>query len=229
MERIENYVNQSGFYGQAVQAERGGAGEKAAAADAAREKREPAPLSQAARKLLKELKKSYGDMDFIVADYKTKEEAASYLARGTSEYSTLLTPEELEKMAADGNYKKEALQKLDKAVNKLDEMKEKLGDKGNDISRMGVAIGKDGEVSFFAELEKVSEKQRERIERQREADREAGKTDSGRMPNGRFSGKRTTVFASSVDELAEKISRVDWNSIKEEPFSPSGQRFDFTI
>lgn len=205
MERIGNYVNQSGYFNKAERAEKGGKSARTAGANAAKENREPAQLSAAARKLLKELKKSYGNMDFIVADYETEEEAASYLSRGISEYSTLLTAEELEKMAADENYKKEALHTLDNTVTKLEEMKERLGDKGGEIARMGIAIGNDGKISFFAELEKISEKQRERI------------------------GKRTSVFASSVDELAEKINQVDWDAIKEDTFHPAGHRFDFTI
>ena len=44
---------------------------------------EKVTLSTEAKNLLKELKKTYGNMDFIVADYETDEEAAAYLARGT--------------------------------------------------------------------------------------------------------------------------------------------------
>ena len=233
MERIGNYVNQSSYYDRTAQADKAGSGARTAGAGTAKEGKAPAPLSAEAKKLLKELKKSYGNMDFIVADYGTAEEAASYLSRGTSEYSALLTTDELEKMAADERYKKETLQTIDNAVAKLDGMKEKLGDKGDEVTRLGIAIGNDGEVSFFAELEKAGEKQRERIERQREdrreAEKEAGRADRGHMAPERHSGKRTTVFASSVEELAEKISRVDWNTVKEERYHPAGGRFDFTV
>lgn len=205
MERIGNYVDQGGCYSKTAQSGKGGSSAKTAGANAAKEGRTSAPLSAAARKLLKELKKSYGNMDFIVADYETDEEAASYLSRGVGEYSTLLTTKELEKMAADESYKKETLDTLNGAVARLGEMKEQLGGKGDEIARMGISINDEGKISFFAMLEKAGEKQRERI------------------------GKRTTVFAPSVDELAEKISQVDWNAIKEEPHNPAGQRFDFTI
>lgn len=42
-------------------------------------------------------------------------------------------------------------------------------------------------------------------------------------------GKRTTVFASSVSELAEKIAQVDWDKVKEERYEASGQRFNFMV
>lgn len=194
-------------------------------------------LSTAAQKLLKELQKTYKNMDFIVADYETDEEAAEYLSRGTSEYSALLSTDELEKMAADEDVKKKNMEILDNAVTKLDDMKSQLGDKAEDVTRIGISIGNDGEVSFFAELEKNSEKQRERIDKQREDKktqaREAKKAEQDaeleKYRQGGRPGKRTTVYASSVSELAEKIGQVDWDSIKEEHYQSSGQRFSFTV
>lgn len=173
-------------------------------------------------------------MDFIVADFETDEEAASLMSRGTAEYSALFTPEELEKMAADEDVKNKNMKILDGAVSKLDEMKTNLGDKADDVTRIGISFGDDGEVSFFAELEKNSEKQRERIEKQREdkkdAAKENGKAEAAEyLAHGKATGKRTTVYASTIEELAEKIANVDWNAVKEERQSTTGQRFDFTV
>lgn len=176
-------------------------------------------LSNNAVNLLKELKKTYGDTDFIVADYETDEEAAAYLSRGRSMYSVLITPEELEKMAADESVKNENLKVLDEAFAQLDQMKEKLGEKGEEVSRLGISIGNDGEISYFAELEKVSEKQRERIEEKRESNREKTREESI---------KRTTVQASSVEDLLARIGQVDWNEVPDDRI-PSGHKFDYTI
>lgn len=176
-------------------------------------------LSDNAVKLLKELKKTYGNTDFIVADYETDEEAAAYLSRGRSQYSVLITPEELEKMAADESVKNENLKVLDEAFAKLDQMKEQLGEKGQEVSRLGISIGNDGETSYFAELEKVSEKQRERIEEKRESNREKAREESV---------KRTTVQASSVEELLERIGQVDWNEVPDK-IIPRGHKFDYTV
>ena len=79
-------------------------------------------LSDRARALLKELQKTYTNMDFMVADYETDEEAASCLSRGSKEYSVLIDPEELERMAADEDVKEQNLSILDEAVDKLDDM-----------------------------------------------------------------------------------------------------------
>lgn len=198
-------------------------------------------LSDAAVSLLKEMKQAYGNTDFIIADYGTDEEASSLLARGRAAYSVLLKPEELEKMAADESAKKENLRILDDAFAKLGEMKDQLGEKGRQVTRMGVVIGESGEVSYFAELEKASERQRERIEEKREenrADSRKAREEKarerwdglrGRDPmSGREYGKRTTVHASSIEELKEKIGQVDWDEIREKA-AASGTRFDFTV
>lgn len=238
MEKIGSYVYQNSFYGKTAQAAKEAESAKAANVKSkeASGSRKSAPLSTAAQKLLKELQKTYGSMDFIVADYETEEEAAALLSRGTKEYSALLTAEDLEKMAADDSVKEKNLQILDDAVAKLDEMKTSLGDSGKDVSRVGISISDNGEVSFFAELEKNSERQRERIEKNREEKREmareeAKKAEAERLkPDvGRPAGKRTMVYASTAEELAEKIKAVDWNTVKEDGFRPVGQRFDFTV
>lgn len=236
MEKIGSYY-QSSIYEKTAQAakdaDRAKAGSARKAGGTEEGKKAPA-LSKAAQNLLKELKKTYSNMDFIVADFETDEEAASLMSRGTAEYSALFTPEELEKMAADEDVKNKNMKILDGAVSKLDEMKTKLGDKADDVTRIGISFGDDGEVSFFAELEKNSEKQRERIEKQREDKKEAAK-DNGKaeaaeyLAHGKPTGKRTTVYASTIEELAEKIANVDWNAVKEERQSTTGQRFDFAV
>lgn len=242
MEKIGSFdMYRSSIYDKTAQAKKETESTKTKDTDAAQKQ---VSLSRDAQKLLKELKKSYGNMDFIVADYESDEEAASYLSRGTNEYSVLISPEELEKMAADKDVKDKNLKTLDEAVSKLDEVKGQLGDKADEISRIGIAIGGNGEVSYFAELEKSSEKQRERIEQQRADKKEAAaeeakkaeaeKTESRRAGEelGKFSARRqekhTTVFAGTVEELAEKIGQVDWNAVKEETLM-NGQRFNLTI
>ena len=194
-------------------------------------------LSAKAKALLQELKKNYGNMDFIVADYDSDEEAASYLSRGTKEYSVLIDPEELERMASDDSVKKQNLSLLDEAVGKLDEMKNQLGDRKDEVVRLGISIGKDGEMSFFAELEQVGERRKEFIDKIRESKKEANEKAGADKPDlgnpyahGYERGKRTTVHASTAEELLDMISNVDWNSIKEESTTPRpGEHFSSSI
>ena len=178
-------------------------------------------LSDRAKELLKELKKTYGDIDFIVASYNSDEEADSYLANGTKEFSVLIDPEELEKMASDDNVKKKNLGIIEEAREKLSDMKENLGDKKDDVKRLGVSIDKNSTVTYFADLEKMSEKQRERIEKAREEKRE--------YIGAHSNVKRTRVNAPSAEELLEKIKGIDWSVIQGQRQELSGGRYSFSI
>ena len=237
MEKIGSYGYQSSIYGQSKAAANTSRTVDTKKTEAVKSNDSKIELSSAAKELLKELHNTYGNTDFMIANYETEEDAAAYLSRGTGTYSVLMTPEELEKMAADEDYKKKNLQTLDDAVSKLQDMKSQLGEKGEDVKRVGVAIGDDGKVSYFAELEKSSEKQRERIEKQRAAKKEEAAKAEKEKAEERFSDgnyiregvKRTTVFADTVKDLQDKIGKVDWSTVREEGYGPSGRNFDFTV
>ena len=199
-------------------------------------------LSDKAKALLQELKKTYSNMDFYVADYESEEEASEYLSRGTKDYSVLIDPEELERMANDEDVKKQNLSLLDEAVGKLDEIKEELKgtDREDEVVSLGVSIGKDGQVSYFAELEKAGERQREFVDKIREDKKEAAKeaakeAEAERTGRGsdRYNyehSKRATVSANSAEDLLKQIQNFDWNNVKEETTIPMpGRNFDFTI
>lgn len=193
-------------------------------------------LSRGAKKLLEELRKTYSNMDFIVADYETEEEAQGYLSRGTKEYSVLIDPETLEKMAADGKVKEKYMGILEDATKKFSSFKEQLKEEGKEdtVIHFGVSIDKNGTVSYFAELEKMGEKQRERIEQAKEE--RAEEQEKNRKAGGKRedfiapdTGKRIRVTANSMEELFDKILSVDWDAIKNESQQKSGGRFDFSI
>lgn len=191
-------------------------------------------LSDKAKALLQDLKKKYSNMDFFVAEYETEEEAASYLSRGCKDYSVLIDPEELERMAEDEDVKKQNLALLDEAVGKLDDIKEELKETGkeDDVVTLGISIGKDGKVSYFAELEKAGERQKEFVDKLREDKKEAAKeaADKGQDKYNYEHSKRTTVYADSAEELLEKITNVNWDEIKEQTSVPMpGGHFDFSI
>lgn len=222
MNRVNSYgAYQSSYYESTVKNRKEQEKTKAANKQEEVKKSRQPELSSRAKRLLQELQKKYGNMDFMVGSYDTDEEAAAYLSRGTKEYSVLIDPEELEKMASDEGTKEKYLGMLEEATGKLNEMKNQLGSHKDEVTHMGVSIGKDGSMSFFADLEKVSEKQRERIEKKREEKREE--------KSSADSVKRTRVSASSTDELLKKINQVDWSKIKEEKADENIRRFDYSI
>ena len=223
MNRVNGYgAYQNSYYDNTIQnrKEQEKKAEAVRKKDEAKSAKQPV-LSNRAKQLLKELQKTYGNMEFMVGSYDTEEEAKAYLSGGTKEYSVLIDPEELEKMASDEDVKKKYIGMLEDAAKKLTDMKSQLGDRKDEVVHMGVSIGKDGTMSFFADLEKLSEKQRERIEEKREEKREE-KASFDKV-------KRTRVHAASADELLKKIRQVDWNKIKKESAVQSGRKFDYSV
>ena len=185
-------------------------------------------LSDNAKKLLEELKQTYGNMDFMVANYESEEEAATYLSRGTKEYSVLIEPEVLEEMAANEETKEKYLDLLDNATNEITNIKEQLGEQKEEVTHIGIVFGEDVTISYFAELEKTSEKQRERIEEAKEEKAEEDKAVQEKKAM-QEKKKKTKVQASSIEELLEKIKNVDWSKVKEDRETEIGSKFDLVI
>lgn len=158
----------------------------------------------ATNNLLERLRKAYGNIDFYVAGKGI--DPKSLAAGSTNEYSVIFSAEEWEKMLADEDYAKEKMQSIDKAL----QMTKKLCDQESVLKSVSVSVGDGGKMTIFADLEKMTEKQRERIEEARDKKAEDKKNkDDGKVV------KKTTVEASSVEELIEKIKNIDWSEIKE--------------
>ncbi len=183
----------------------------------------PVELSKDAKNMLKELQQKYGNMDVIVGDFETEDEAAAYLARGTKEYSVLIGAEELEEMAKDKSVKEDYMGKIESARNELAYMRTQLGEEGDNVKKMGVTFGKDGSTTLFASLEKMSEQRKEQAEAAKEAKRAEKASDTGYNKV-----KRTTVKANTMEELLEKIRDVNWDKVEEEKVPVAGSRFDTT-
>lgn len=110
MNRVNSYgAYQNSYYESSIQSRKDKDQEKKTKAAEKKEEtksgKQPV-LSSRAKQLLKELQKTYGNMEFRVASYDTEEEAKSYLSGGMKEYSVLIDPEELEKMAVDEETRK---------------------------------------------------------------------------------------------------------------------------
>lgn len=218
--------------------------EKTQAAEYVDKSKEQA-LSRQAQDVLKQLRDKYGDMDFIVADFKNAEEAKAALSKGTKEFSVLFSSEELEKMASDEKYLKQKMQGIDGAVRMSEEINQKYGFErtfgkegttDTEIVKIGIAFNDDGTTSFFAELEKLSAKQRERIKEAKEEKRAekkaAEKKDEKELQSYAKSSadtKRATIQADSIEELVEKIREVDWENVKFERVPENGSRFNYSI
>ena len=217
----DTYVNNYGNYDASAQT---GAQKMAAQKTNEAASAKPVELSRDAKNLLKELQQKYGNMDFIIGEFATADEAASYLARGTKDYSVLMSAEELEKMAKDKNAKQEGMDKIESARNQLAYLQTQLKESGENVKRMGVTFEKDGTTTLFASLEKSGEQLKERQEAAKEA-KKAEKNGAGNPMYNRI--KETTVTAKTTEELLEKIRNVDWENVEEKTVPAAGSRFDY--
>ena len=178
-------------------------------------------LSAKAQSFLDKLREKYGNYDFIVSD---NLDAASTVG-SNKEYSVLFTSEELERMADDDEYAQKVMGNVGKADDILKDLSEKdLGD-GVQFSQLSVSFDADGNMKLFAQLEKLSADQKERLEaakekraEQQKADAEAEKSldDTEESEPVSILFKSADVEADSAESLLAKIFGIDWDNIAEE-------------
>ncbi len=178
-------------------------------------------LSDRAQKLLEELKEKFGNTDFFVADYSSEEEAGRILSGTEKEYGVLMTADELEKMAADEEYKNKIVGIIEQGQSTIDEFKNSLSEEElASVKSVGFTVSDDGTTKFFAELQKQSEQNAERIEKIREerrADEKEIKDNREKKieeEEGRFPMVRRFVKADSIEELTSVLR--DFLAAKEE-------------
>ncbi|SFT75740.1 hypothetical protein SAMN02910356_01961 [Selenomonas sp. GACV-9] len=121
-------------------------------------------LSAKAKDYLAKLRDQYGDYDFIIAD--DVQNPLDVTGPSSKKYFVVLSTEEIERMAEDEDYAQEVMGKVESAIGTLNEVQEKglLGE-GVRFSRLAITFDEDGNTKLFAELERMSEEQQERLEK----------------------------------------------------------------
>lgn len=202
-------------------------------------------LSSKAQALLDKIKEKYSGMDIFVADFSSEKEAQDILSRGSQEFSILFSPDELEKMADDDDYAESQMGRIDDAIAAAKEISEKYSEDSEEggesvVTRIGISINSDGTTTMFAELEKASERQRERIEEaaqkraeEKEKEEKAAQDQeaqdaSGVKPGYTNQTRRATVKADNPQDLLKQIQEFDWSEVKKQDAFVGG-RFDLSI
>ena len=217
---------QKGFKNETLSSEKTGTASKS----------NEARLSSKAQKFLNNLRKQYGDYDFFIGG--KSDDLRAMVKSGTKEFSVIFSGAEIERMANDEKYAKEKLGNMEQAVKMSEQINQMNKDNlsGAEISKIGIAFHDDGTTSFFAELEKSSAKQKERIEKNTEdkraetrGERNTAKKDIQKYSKNRTDTKRTAVEANSMESLLKKISEVNWDMVKAENIPARGGRYDFSV
>ncbi|QFJ54467.1 DUF6033 family protein [Pseudobutyrivibrio xylanivorans] len=197
-------------------------------------------LSDKGKEYLKTLREKYKDYDFIIAD--TKEDQDALAAASDKEISVMISSSELEKMAEDEEYGNERLKQMEDAVEMSKKLMDELAEKGDldddtGINKITIELADDGSIKLFAELEKSSAKQRERIQANREKQKEEAKAEEKKTKASAYEKsyekneeyrQRTTVEASSAEELLEKIRGIDWTAVPYDEIK-TGEKIDFAV
>lgn len=170
-------------------------------------------LSDAAMDLLKELREKYGNMEISVAKWSTDEEQDYYARNCQKDYSVLINPELLEKMAADESVRAEYESVLDQADDNSAALEEALGEDADKIKNFSITIDANGKVSYAVQLikdfeernakraENASKKSVEDIREERLEEKRAKRREEEKERLERIS-------ADSIEELAEKIKNT---------------------
>ena len=168
-------------------------------------------LSSKAQDLLKKLREKYKDFDLYVGNTNEEQEKLSNV--GSKDISVIFSADELEKMAADDKYANEITDKIDSAVDQMKKVSEKYSfdnkpdSEHGQITKIGITIGSDGTVQMFADLQKASLKQSERIKAQQAEKRvdakKAAKEDAkAEKTDGSVKDKKTGKTVSDEDNVS---------------------------
>ena len=169
-------------------------------------------LSAKAKDYLAKLREQYGDYDFFIAD--DVENPLDLAGTSQKKYSVMLSSAELERMADDEEYAQKIMGQVQSAVDTLNGIQDQGGlGEGVRFKRLAISFDEDGNTKLFAELERMTEQQKERMEKameKRAAEKKAATRDYAKAPP-----TRPTVPSYQELTLAIKAS-IQYNSLTSE-------------
>lgn len=208
-------------------------------------------LSEKAQKYYEELKKKYGDMDFILVSSDMKETAKAQAGKYGKPNRTvvLIDEEKIERMAEDESFRKQYEGILSNARNQISQMQESLKKTGAKVKSFGIQVNDNGTATLFATLEKGRTSQKARMEKsaakkaaQKKADKKAAEKKKSEEALEAKRGDRRksedveeedtiTFSANSMEELMRKVSDFAFmqrsDMVQTEAEKKVGQGFDY--
>lgn len=186
-------------------------------------------LSDAAKKLLDELREKYGNMDIAVAEWSTDEEQDYYAGLTDKDFSVLINPELLERMAADESVREQYETVLSNAGKASDTLKEELGEDAERIKSFTITVDADGNVSYAVQLLKdmadkakndsktsASDKQQERIEKKRAERKEQEKQRLEKLETEKIEADSIEGLIAAIKEKLYPSEETGKITIKDE-------------
>lgn len=206
-------------------------------------------LSEKALKYYEQLKKKYGNLDFILVSSDMKEQAEANAGQYAQANRTvvLIDEEKIERMAEDEEYRKKYEGIISGAAAQLLQIKNSIQSRGQGVKSYGIKINDGGNASFFAVIDKSLAEQRKRMEAKAEEKADAKKKSAKEEREEKLEELRSpkdkpsysvsdlenyvTVTAGSVEELLKKIDDVYYESMSDSVQTESeqqvGQHIDY--
>ena len=195
-------------------------------------------LTEEAAKYYEQLKKKYGNLDFILVSKDQKE----YAKANASKYSNpnkmvvLIDEEKIERMAVDEDYRKQYESAISQGANGLTQLKSRLANMGLNVKSCGMNVYDNGATSFFATMDQSFKAQnktaQERLAKKKAAkkaeDKTAAKKAEEKKRQEKLEESRTerreireefydndgddevTFTADSIDDLISQIENADY-------------------
>ena len=216
-------------------------------------------LTEEAAKYYEQLKKKYGNLDFILVSKDQKE----YAKANASKYSNpnkmvvLIDEEKIERMAVDEDYRKQYENAISQGANGLTQLKSRLANMGLNVKSCGMNVYDNGATSFFATMDQSFKAQnktaQERLAKKKAAkkaeDKKAAKKAEEKKRQEKLEESRTerreireefydndddevTFTADSIDDLISQIENADYlvrRDIRSSYEKQIGQKFDSAI
>ena len=174
-------------------------------------------LSEKAQKYYDQLRKKYGNMDFILVSSDMKQQAKANAGRfaNPNRMVVLIDEEKIEKMAEDEDFRKQYEGIISSAAHKMPQIAKSLGANADSVKGYGMQVDKGGTATFFAVIDKSLAAQKDRIEKNAAKKAEAKKQDKKAAEKKRAEDKR----AQKAEDQKKAEMKEDDNTIRVEASS----------
>ena len=194
-------------------------------------------LTEKAAKYYEELKKKYGNLDFILVSKDQKE----YAKANASKYSNpnkmvvLIDEEKIERMAEDEKFRSQYESIISQGASGLTQLKSKLANMGLNVKSCGMNVYDNGATSFFATMDQsfkaqnktaqerlAKKKATKKVEEKKAAKKAEEKKQQEKLEEGRTERREIreefyesdgedeiTFTANSIEDLISQIENAD--------------------
>lgn len=208
-------------------------------------------LSDKGKEYYEQLKKKYGNLDFILVDSDIKDQvhanAGAYA--NSNKMVVLIDTDKIERMAEDEEYRKKYEGIISNAQQQMVQVKNSLTASGVKVKSFGIKVDDGGISSYFAVIDESLEKQRERIadkkeeqiKERREAQKQAYRDRWEKRADetedvGTDRWNRTdrnegyvTITAGSVEELVQKVQDYSYERMSDSVWTDAEKQVGWNV